>query len=96
MFMPKTVRTILAGTVAVATMLAATPVASARDIEETDVSAGGCIKYYISYLDKFDDFMMMIKYHKRGAMQCSIQLTTTRSEERRVGKECRSRWSPYH
>src|SRR2546430_17396746 len=23
-------------------------------------------------------------------------LTTLRSEERRVGKECRSRWSPYH
>ena len=23
-------------------------------------------------------------------------LITTRSEERRVGKECRSRWSPYH
>src|SRR3712207_9251130 len=23
-------------------------------------------------------------------------LLTTRSEERRVGKECRSRWSPYH
>ena len=22
--------------------------------------------------------------------------TTGRSEERRVGKECRSRWSPYH
>src|SRR6478752_9198796 len=22
--------------------------------------------------------------------------TQTRSEERRVGKECRSRWSPYH
>ena len=22
--------------------------------------------------------------------------TTLRSEERRVGKECRSRWSPYH
>ena len=22
--------------------------------------------------------------------------TTYRSEERRVGKECRSRWSPYH
>ena len=28
----------------------------------------------------------------------SFQETTrlTRSEERRVGKECRSRWSPYH
>src|SRR3712207_8742587 len=23
-------------------------------------------------------------------------ITSTRSEERRVGKECRSRWSPYH
>ena len=25
-----------------------------------------------------------------------MKLLTTRSEERRVGKECRSRWSPYH
>ena len=25
-----------------------------------------------------------------------IEVNTTRSEERRVGKECRSRWSPYH
>ena len=25
-----------------------------------------------------------------------IQYLKTRSEERRVGKECRSRWSPYH
>src|SRR6267142_4157586 len=24
------------------------------------------------------------------------RLVTVRSEERRVGKECRSRWSPYH
>src|SRR5256884_2280928 len=25
-----------------------------------------------------------------------LQKTMVRSEERRVGKECRSRWSPYH
>ena len=25
-----------------------------------------------------------------------IKTSNTRSEERRVGKECRSRWSPYH
>ncbi len=25
-----------------------------------------------------------------------IELGKLRSEERRVGKECRSRWSPYH
>ena len=26
----------------------------------------------------------------------SKELNAYRSEERRVGKECRSRWSPYH
>ena len=26
----------------------------------------------------------------------SIRDNSVRSEERRVGKECRSRWSPYH
>ena len=32
------------------------------------------------------------------ALQDCIRDTVTlaRSEERRVGKECRSRWSPYH
>ena len=25
-----------------------------------------------------------------------LNSTVARSEERRVGKECRSRWSPYH
>ena len=30
-------------------------------------------------------------------LQAAItQMLDTRSEERRVGKECRSRWSPYH
>ena len=27
---------------------------------------------------------------------CSHEIKRCRSEERRVGKECRSRWSPYH
>ena len=30
------------------------------------------------------------------AVIIGAMLITTRSEERRVGKECRSRWSPYH
>src|SRR2546425_3172847 len=41
---------------------------------------------------------------KRGVQEVRIELTgvaapapvADRSEERRVGKECRSRWSPYH
>ena len=38
-----------------------------------------------------------------GLLACIVVFCTTyalilpaRSEERRVGKECRSRWSPYH
>src|SRR5256712_13823509 len=31
-----------------------------------------------------------------GTRTLSSFLIVTRSEERRVGKECRSRWSPYH
>ena len=27
---------------------------------------------------------------------CRVSAKLLRSEERRVGKECRSRWSPYH
>ena len=26
----------------------------------------------------------------------ALEIIAKRSEERRVGKECRSRWSPYH
>src|SRR2546427_3024662 len=31
-----------------------------------------------------------------GHCQVSFRRPKARSEERRVGKECRSRWSPYH
>src|SRR2546426_1923319 len=30
------------------------------------------------------------------ASDLMAQMSSKRSEERRVGKECRSRWSPYH
>ena len=30
------------------------------------------------------------------AQSVSFEAAAERSEERRVGKECRSRWSPYH
>src|SRR3712207_8543606 len=29
-------------------------------------------------------------------VRIALDWTVSRSEERRVGKECRSRWSPYH
>src|SRR5256885_17263292 len=33
---------------------------------------------------------------RRATQATRIVTNRTRSEERRVGKECRSRWSPYH
>src|SRR5439155_2757354 len=33
---------------------------------------------------------------KKSRLSITVLLYCVRSEERRVGKECRSRWSPYH
>ena len=45
----------------------------------------------------------VIKFRVTAEEKASLELTCkllnlslSRSEERRVGKECRSRWSPYH
>src|SRR2546429_4898931 len=37
-----------------------------------------------------------IRRCRRSMSRCGFAARWTRSEERRVGKECRSRWSPYH
>ena len=34
--------------------------------------------------------------HAEKELGFALTCKTIRSEERRVGKECRSRWSPYH
>ena len=57
------------------------------------VSAGGC--HAASYLSKQYNraFRTNIDYlHDKEY----LSFRNLRSEERRVGKECRSRWSPYH
>ena len=37
-----------------------------------------------------------VRAEKTGEKRFSVTMEVSRSEERRVGKECRSRWSPYH
>ena len=36
------------------------------------------------------------KNQQEYILSCVLEKQIVRSEERRVGKECRSRWSPYH
>ena len=36
------------------------------------------------------------QHDMHAALQTATRFVVNRSEERRVGKECRSRWSPYH
>ena len=52
----------------------------------------------VAYEGRFELYFMLdlddIKVSRSIINACIFELT--RSEERRVGKECRSRWSPYH
>ena len=43
-----------------------------------------------------DKYKQLLSYKKLGFSLEEIRDLFTRSEERRVWKECRSRWSPYH
>ena len=71
----------------------------------------GCIAHHIVVLVVLSLYCILIgsckilvDHHIMG--ECFVVCTSqtqnvnmrnaTRSEERRVGKECRSRWSPYH
>ena len=42
------------------------------------------------------DVLDMIKGKMKEIRDTLGSINSLRSEERRVGKECRSRWSPYH
>ena len=46
----------------------------------------------LCYLEPEDAYLMLHRIKK----QDDYNHDKWRSEERRVGKECRSRWSPYH
>ena len=46
----------------------------------------------------YEDISKILQQYSSSieAISANYDSKTTRSEERRVGKECRSRWSPYH
>src|SRR3712207_8400562 len=60
------------------------------------------VRYRTPFVGREADLSLLKATYQRTLRECSLQLVTVvgepgvRSEERRVGKECRSRWSPYH
>src|SRR3712207_9493670 len=73
------------------------------------VYARGFLKTYANYLgldgDELSEELRTRKKPRRerrlsyaapGSSEFDRPIISPRSEERRVGKECRSRWSPYH
>ena len=63
-------------------------------VEKTLIELGHArtAKAYILYRNE----RTRVRERKTRLMLTMRDLTFKRSEERRVGKECRSRWSPYH
>src|SRR2546430_10802350 len=63
-----------------------------RDVHVKDI--GAAIPGHGGLLDRFDSLVLVppAVYHYLSLFLGPLG----RSEERRVGKECRSRWSPYH
>ena len=60
---------------------------SAKGVPQGNFSISSKLKFPLKPPDMLANFML-VSYLKT-VLRC-------RSEERRVGKECRSRWSPYH
>src|SRR3712207_9470819 len=77
-----------------------------RNAIDYDIHASGSGGYYRGKLDlDTNDYVNdmthifgneIYRVTKEGGYCCIVIANEVRSEERRVGKECRSRWSPYH
>ena len=74
------------------------------DRQPTQVLANGAIRYGIYNADGTLDHYEYLRREDAPTIEGTplskanllSDATASRSEERRVGKECRSRWSPYH
>ena len=64
-----------------------------RDFEIEGMSIGDSLLDYFNEKEINDNFYIASYYEKNEKF---FIYESKRSEERRVGKECRSRWSPYH
>ena len=63
--------------------------------KHTTFRIGGPADYFVTPESK-EEIQAIVELCKKEEIPYSVIGNGSRSEERRVGKECRSRWSPYH
>src|SRR5271157_4417146 len=65
-----------------------------------DFNVGEAVKYFYArnyrVVVKYEPSKGLLEKDRKNEETELIAALRARSEERRVGKECRSRWSPYH
>src|SRR2546422_6164183 len=73
------------------------------DVCSSDLSEGINLQEHFNAVIHYDLSWNPTRHEQRegrvdryGQPSKQVRVVTYRSEERRVGKECRSRWSPYH
>ena len=54
------------------------------------------LPFVTTWMDLEGIMLSEISQTEKDRYQSHLYIELKRSEERRVGKECRSRWSPYH
>ena len=65
----------------------------AQKMEDAANTVSGVEKATVSFMTQ----KMKVEFAEGADPHATMEnVLSTRSEERRVGKECRSRWSPYH
>src|SRR5438046_8874917 len=55
-----------------------------------------CLSSWMRSLDGYAQRMSTLRVLARSLPSCSSRIAASRSEERRVGKECRYRWGTKH
>ena len=63
-----------------------------RDLEINGLTGEEETRRQYEYIEKARQYVAQKEKEAGRKLTCCVH----RSEERRVGKECRSRWSPYH
>src|SRR3712207_7166601 len=69
------------------------------DVCSSDLPREGWTSVYDELCDREPEMLRRLSRElsdRMGAFVIALSAEEARSEERRVGKECRSRWSPYH